>query len=116
MKIFMCILQVLLALWIIMGGVYMIGNYSDLANQWALTVFPAFFWIIFGVIQIALSMVLLASITFGRVKKFAAPAAFTLAILSLLGLFIYSAYAGFPGVLWAIVPAALLGVIGYKQK
>ena len=115
MKLLILTLQALLALWNIVGASYLIGNYRFLANVWAQNHLPAFFWYALGALQIILAIALLLSIS-GRWRKLALPAATGLTLTSLLGLAIYAAYWGFPGMLWALIPASLLAGIAAYHK
>lgn len=67
-----------------------------------------------GIIQIVLALALIISV-WGRFRKLASPAAIALAVIALSGSVLYSAYAGFPGILWALIPAALFTFIAYKK-
>ncbi len=116
MKIFISILQVILALWTMTGSVYMMGNYEDIASVWALETLPAVFWTGLGIIQLVLAAGLLVSVREGTMRKFAAPSAIGLALIFLLGIALYSSYAGFVGALWAIIPTALFGLVAYQRK
>jgi hypothetical protein len=115
MKIFVSILQVLLALWVITGSVYMMNNYGEIASAWAFETLPALFWTGLGVVQLVLAAGLLVSVREGALRKYAVPSAIGLALITLLGLVIYSAYTGPLGMLWAIIPAALFGLVAYKR-
>ena len=114
MKIFVRILQVLLALWTIIGSVYMLGNYSYIASFWAINTLPSAFWMILGIVQTVLGIGLLVSVKDGRMRKYAMPSAIGLSIIFLSGIILYSTYTGL-GTLWAIVPAALLIFVAYKR-
>lgn len=116
MKISLNITQFLLALYTITGAVYMMDNYEDLASTQALTTLPSHFWIGLGAIQIIFALGLMAALFFKRAKKRAFGSAVCLAGLALLGSILYSAYAGFPGILWAIIPALLYAFIAYQHK
>lgn len=116
MKILVLSLQVLLSLWSILGGYYMINNYADLANEWALTTLPSIFWLILGITQILLALGLLISLGNGNTRKCTSPLAFGLAMVLLSGSFLYSAYVGFPGILWAVIPASLLLFVAYSRN
>ena len=112
MNIIVCILQVLLALWNVAGGIYMSMHYPDLINQWASVTIPSFFWISFGVIQILFSLGLILSLI-KKFRKLATVSAVGLAIIALLGIPFYATYTGFPGMLWGIIPAVLLVFVAY---
>jgi fumarate reductase subunit C len=75
---------------------------------------PAVFWLTLGIIQIVLALTLIISV-WGRFSKLTSPVAIALAVIALSGSFLYSAYAGFPGILWALIPAALFAFIVYKK-
>ncbi len=115
MKIIISFLKVLLGLWSITGAGYMVGHYSDLASTWALGVVPGVVWVALGVVQIVLAVVLIVSVWPGWFRKQSATAASVLAVISLAGCVLYSAYVGFPGILWALIPAALFAFIAYKK-
>ena len=115
MKIFVSLLKLLLGLWTIMGAVYMMGHFGDLGSSWALGELPAVFWTGVGIVQIVLAIVLIVSVWPGCFRKFVSPAASVLAVIALAGSVLYSAYSGFPGILWALIPAALLAFIAYKN-
>jgi predicted cation transporter len=111
------VLQILMGLWSATGAWYMMGHYAELGSAWALATLPAVFWTGLGIVQIVLAVGLVLSVRRrGRLHQLAAPAAVGLAVISLLGVVLYSAYAGFPGILWAIIPGALFGFIAYKRR
>jgi heme/copper-type cytochrome/quinol oxidase subunit 4 len=111
------ILQILLGLWSVMGAWYMMGHYMDLGSAWALGALPAVFWTVLGVVQIVLAVVLILSVRRrGRLHRFATSVALALAVISLAGSVLYSAYSGFPGILWALIPAALFGLVAFKKS
>lgn len=115
MKILIRILQVALALWTITGAIYMMGHYEELASDWAYDTFPAIFWKLLGIVEIILAIGLLISVR-DSFRRFAAPSAIGIAIIFLAGLFLYSAYTGLTGMLWAIIPAALFLLVAYKRR
>jgi peptidoglycan/LPS O-acetylase OafA/YrhL len=115
MKMFIRVLQVLLALWVIIGSVYMMGNYAFIASFWAVNTLPTAFWILLGVVQIVLAIGLLVSVKDGVLSKYATLSAIGLSIIMLAGIFLYSTYTGL-GMLWAIVPAVLLAFVAYKRR
>lgn len=115
MNILVGVLQVLLGLWNITGGIYMAMNYQDLISAWASSTLPSFFWIGLGVVQIILSVGLILSVT-KKFRKFAWVSAIGLALIALFGIPSYAAYAGFPGMLWGIIPAVLLVFVAYWRR
>jgi hypothetical protein len=108
MNILLWILQVLLALWNLIGGSFVIMNYDKVGCPSALSVLPQPFWIAIGGIQILFALGLFWS-------KSTAVSAVGLALVSLLGLAIYTQYAGFPGLLWGVIPALLLAFVAYGR-
>jgi hypothetical protein len=112
MNIIVWILQVLLGLWHITGSIYMTTHYQDLISAWAADFFPSYFWIVLGAIQVLLSLGLIFSLV-KKFRKLAPVSAIGLAIISLLGIPYYTAYSGFPGMLWGIIPAILLVFVAY---
>ena len=108
MNILLWILQVLLALWNLMGAGYMVVHYQNLANAWALSVLPRPVWIAYGVLEALFAIGLL-------LPKLVSRAAIGLAVLVLLGIGLFAQYTGW-GLLWAFVPALLLGIVAYKRK
>lgn len=112
MNIVVSILQVLLGIWNIVGGVYMSTHYEELINTWASSSLPSFFWIILGIIQIVLSAMLLLSVV-SRLRKLAPISAIGLTVIALFGLTVYISYSGFPGMLWGIIPAVLSAFVAY---
>lgn len=113
MNIVVIVLQILLGLWNITGGIYMSTHYQDLITGWASVSFPSFFWVVLGIVQIVFSLGLIISVGKGKLSKIAPVSAIGLAIISLLGVIFYVSYAGFPGMLWGIIPAILLACIAY---
>jgi hypothetical protein len=109
------LLQILLGLYYVTGGIYMSGNYKDIASTWALSTFPNIFWIVLAILEISLGLGLFLSGVSIRLRRFTFGSAVGLALLSLSGIVLYSAYAG-SGALWAAVPALLLMLIAYNSK
>ena len=113
MNSFVILLQILLGLWNITGGIYMTTHYQELINEWAGGFFPSIFWIILGVIQVLFSLGLILSVGKSGLRKMAPVSAIGLAIIDLFGIAFYTSYAGFPGLLWGIIPALLLAFVAY---
>jgi hypothetical protein len=114
MKIILWIIQVLLALWNIIGAIFMINNYKALASTWALNSLPQTFWIILGALQILFSLGLIFSGFIKKFPKLTSISALAIVIISLLGLGIYTSYAG-SGSIWALTPAVLGSFVAYKR-
>ncbi len=110
------ILKLLLAVWYITGGIYMMSHHQELATMWALNSLPEAIWLIIGIFQIVFSLGLVLPGIFKVIpKQITLISSVGLIVISLLGLVLYSAYSGFPGALWAIVPAILVAYIGCKR-
>jgi hypothetical protein len=112
MNILLWVLQILLALFNMIGGIYMVNNYEKLANVWALNALPKPAWMALGLLQVLFSLGLVLPVA-GRVLT--PISAVCLAVISLLGMALYVAYAGFPGMLWAVVPALLAAFVAYGR-
>ena len=113
MNILVWVLQILLALWNIIGGIFIVNNYEKVATESALNTLPKPVWIILGVLQILFALGLI--LPGANLRKPNSIAAACLAILSLLGIALYSQYAGFPGMLWGVIPAILAAFVAYKR-
>lgn len=107
MSIFLWVLQVLLALWNLIGGSYVISHYENLKGAWAADL-PQPVWVAYGVLQILSAL--------GLFWPKAVPiAAVVLSVFSLLGCALFARYAGFPGMLWGVLPAILTAFIAYGR-
>jgi len=94
----------------------MMSHHQELAAVWALNSLPEAIWLIMGILQIAFSLGLVLPSVFKTLpKQVILISSVGLVVISLFGLVLYSAYSGFPGVLWAIVPATLVAYIGCKR-
>jgi hypothetical protein len=107
MNILLWVLQIFLALWNMLGGVYTAYNYEMLKSVWANDL-PKPVWVALGVLQAVFAIGLV-------LRKLTPIAATYLAVNSLLGCVLFSKYAGFPGVLWAVVPAILAAFVAYGR-
>ena len=116
MNIFLWILQILLAFYHIAGAIYMMGHYQILGNSWAVNAFPKSVWIILGVLEVLFGVGLVVPPLMKKNKNLVSVSAYGLAVISLLGIVLFVAYSGFPGMLWAILPAAVVAFVGYKRK
>ncbi len=113
MNILLWVLQILLAIWEAVGGIYVVSNYGKIANGWALNDLPKPLWIAIGLLQVLLAIGLILPRT--KVRKLNSIAASLLGLLSLSGLALYIQYTGFPGILWGVLPAILLAFVAYKR-
>ena len=100
-------LQALLAVWYLIGGSFVLANYEKVRAAWT-PGWPAAVFIAYGALQILFSLGMFF-------PKTARNAAIGLAVLALLGCALFAQYAGFPGVLWGIVPALLALFIAYGR-
>ena len=107
MNILLWILQGLLAFWNVTGGIFTISNYEQLKSTWAANL-PKPAWIAICVLQIIFAIGLL-------VPKLTPIAAVYLAVNALLGCVLFAKYAGFPGMLWGVIPAILLAFVAYGR-
>ena len=105
----------MLALWNMIGAIYMVPNYEDLANVLALNALPKPAWIALGVLQALFALGLVLPGAARKWLKLIPISAACLAVISLLGIALYVAYTGFPGILWAVVPAILAAFVAYGR-
>jgi hypothetical protein len=110
------ILRILLAFYFSTGGAYMMGNYRSLATAWALQAMPPAAWIVLGLIQIIVAVELILPWEKMNMPDMTSTSAYVLAALSLMGIGLYIAYSGFPGMLWGIVPAVLSLLVAWKTS
>lgn len=116
MNIFLWILQIILGLWNISGAAYMQGHYQDLATEGALAALPSTFWLVLAVVQVVLAVGTMVP-KMGAVPSWMTTTSATgLALLSLASIGLFSAYAGFPGMLWGLLPAAAAAFVAYKRR
>jgi hypothetical protein len=115
MNILLWVLQILLALWNMIGAIYMVSNYEQVANVWAFNALPKPAWMALGVLQALFALGLVLPGAFRVLPKLTPISAACLAVISLLGIALYVAYAGFPGILWAVVPAILAAFVAYGR-
>jgi hypothetical protein len=113
MNILLWVLQILLALWNIIGGIFIVNNYEKVATEWALNALPRPLWIALGVLQILFAIGLI--LPGAKLRKSTSIAAASLSVLSLLGIALYVQYAVFPGILWGVVPTILTAFVAYKR-
>lgn len=116
MNILLWVLQILLALYNVVGGIYLINNYGQVANAWALNAMPKPAWMVLAVLQILFALGLVVPGALRMLPKLTLISAAGLAAISLLGIALYDAYAGFPGILWGVVPAILAAFVAYGRS
>ncbi|HSW88321.1 MAG TPA: DoxX family protein [Candidatus Saccharimonadales bacterium] len=115
MNILLWILQVLLAVYYLAGGVYMMGHYQLLATAQAYRALPQFAWITLGILEVLFALGLIFPGVFKKSHKLTFISAIGLIVISLLGVVLYVTYKG-SGILWAIVPAIFLAFIAYERR
>ena len=86
-----------------------------LANAWALNALPKPAWMALGVLQALFALGLVLPGVVRALSKLIPISAAGLAVISLLGIALYVAYTGFPGILWAVVPAILAAFVAYGR-
>ena len=114
MNLVLWILQILLALYNAIGGIYTISNHEQLKSTLASDL-PKPVWLILGALQVVFALGLVLPGVFGVLPKVIPISAAYLACNALLGCLLFAQYAGFPGVLWGIVPAILAGFVAYRR-
>ena len=107
MNILLWVLQILLALWNVTGGIYTLFHYDQLKGGWGSNL-PKSVWVILCVLQVLFAVGLL-------LPKQAPIAAVYLTLNSLLGCVLFAQYAGFPGMLWGVIPAILAAFVAYGR-
>jgi hypothetical protein len=107
MNVMLWALQILLALWNLTGALYTISNYENLKSAWAGN-WPKPAWVALGALQALFAIGLL-------VPKLTPVAAAYLVVNALLGCALFSKYAGFPGLLWGVIPAILAAYVVYGR-
>ena len=107
MNILLWVLQILLALWNLIGGIYTVFNYEQLKGAWG-TALPKPAWVALGVFQALFALALVW-------PKLTPIAAGYLAVNALLGCALFVKYSGFPGMLWGVVPGLLAAFVAYGR-
>jgi uncharacterized membrane protein len=115
MNIALWILQILLALWNMIGGVYTILNDEQLKAA-CVNGLPQPVWIALGALQALFALGLIVPGAAGRWPKLTFISAVYLALNSLLGCALFAKYAGFPGMLWGLVPALLAAFVAFGRR
>jgi hypothetical protein len=110
MNILLWVLQILLALYYTMGGIYQL-NTEKLPRAW-LSVLPKPAWMVLGTLQIlfALGLVLPGA---ARVLPNLTPVAAVCLIVETLSVAVR--FTRFPGILWSVVPALLAAFVAYGR-
>jgi hypothetical protein len=103
-------LQIMLAFYHVTGGFFTISHYDQIKSAWASDLPPAV-WVGIGILQILFALGLVLPGIFGKKPNLISVSALYLALYSLSGCALFAQYSGFPGVLWAVVPATLAAII-----
>jgi hypothetical protein len=114
MNILLWVFQALLAFWNLTGGVYSALNYEKLRAP-AMSGLPAPVWVVIGGLQALFALGLILPGSLGVCPKLVPIAAIYLAVNSLMGCVLFAKYAGFPGILWAVLPALLAAFVAYGR-
>jgi hypothetical protein len=114
MNILLWALQIVLAFWNLTGGFYTAFHYEELKSVWTNNL-PGPVWVILSALQILFAIGLVLPGFTGTLSKLIPISAIYLAVYSLLGCVLFVKYSGFPGVLWAVVPAVLAGFVAYGR-
>ena len=115
MNILLWVLQILLAMWNLIGGTYTFSHYEEIRGAW-MSGFPTVFWYALAGLQVLFALGLVVP---GMVRQWPQLTFFSavyLALNSLLGCAMFVQYAGFPGMLWSVVPALLAAFVAYGRR
>jgi len=114
MNTILWILQILLAFWNLTGGIYTALNYELIRSTMAAGV-PGPVWVAIAVLQVLFALGLVVPGFIKPIRKLVPVSAIYLALNSLSGCFLASHYAGFPGMLWGVIPAIIAAFIAYGR-
>lgn len=114
MNILLWVLQGVLAFWNVTGGIYSAINYEQLKGPMANDL-PKPVWVALGSLQALFGLGLILPGVLGASPKLTAASAIYLTANSLLGCALFAKYAGFPGMLWGVVPAALAALVAFGR-
>lgn len=110
MNILFWVLQGLLAFWNLTGGVFSAINFQKLRSPRAAKL-PKGVWLLLGGLQVLAALGLVLPGVFGVYPELTVISAGYLVFNSLLGCLLFSQYAGFPGLLWGVIPAVLAAIV-----
>jgi len=108
MNIMLWVLQVLLALYYLMGGVWMMKN---IPKPW-LKVLPKPAWMAFGALQVLFALALVLPAATGVQPKLVPIAAACLAVQTVA---VAAKFTPLKGLLWSVVPAILAVFVAYGR-
>lgn len=114
MNILLWTLQILLALWNIIGGIYTFTNYEKIKGALASDL-PKPVWMAIAVLQVLFALGLIVPGAFGVLANLTPTSAIYLAANALLGCALFTQYSGFPGLLWGVIPAVLCAFVAYGR-
>lgn len=107
MNVLLWILQALLGTWYLIGGLFVISHFDQVRGPWTAT-WPNSIGIVYGALQFAFAL----QIFYPKTSRTAAA---TLAVLALAGCGLFAQFAGFPGMLWGVIPAILCAFTAYGR-
>jgi hypothetical protein len=109
MNILFWILQILLALYYVMGGAYQLSNFDKLAKGVKyLKALPKPVWMLMAALQVLFAVSLL-------VPHLSAVAAACLALQALLVSGLHLKYGSFGSILWTLLPGILAAFVAYGR-
>lgn len=114
MNILLWILQILLGLWNIIGGIFTFSNYEKIKGPMAASL-PKSVWMTIAILQILFALGLILPGAFKVAPSMTPIAAIYLLLNALAGCVLFTQYSGFPGMLWGVIPAILCAVIAYGR-
>lgn len=115
MNIFLWVLQIVLALWNIMGGVFTILHFEKLKGGILGNKLPKPVWMLIGALQVLFALALVLPSALSVYTELVPVAGIYLAFNSLLGCLWFTQYVGFPGLLWGVIPAVAAAIIAYGR-
>lgn len=89
-------------------------NYEQLKGAWVNDL-PKPAWVALGVLQALFALGLVLPGAVEVLPRLTPIAAVYLAVNALLGCALFAHYAGFPGILWGVVPALLAAFVAYGR-
>lgn len=114
MNILLWTLQILLALWNVIGGIFTFSNYDKIKGAMA-TNLPKSVWMTIAVLQVLFALGLIVPGAFRVMPNLTPISAVYLGLNALTGCVLFAQYSGFPGMLWGVIPAILCAFIAYGR-
>jgi hypothetical protein len=113
MNILLWTLQILLALWNVIGGIFTFSNYEEIKGAMA-TNLPKSVWMIIAVLQVLFALGLIVPGAFKVMPNLTPISAVYLSLNALAGCMLFAQYSGL-GILWGVIPAILCAFIAYGR-